>query len=95
MELPKDLSWEITTNENGVEMIAIPRFKMNEIVEYLKYAEVELKKLRVTDVSGSVCDFIGCKNKATNEVIVRNEYYCDKIYTHVSNQLLNKVKLPI
>jgi hypothetical protein len=30
------------------------------------------------DVSGSVCDFIGCKNKATNEVIVRNEYYCDK-----------------
>jgi hypothetical protein len=51
MELPKDLSWEITTNENGVEMITMPRFKMNEIVEYLKYAEVELKKLRVTDVS--------------------------------------------
>ena len=56
MELPKDLSWEITTNENGVEMIIMPRFKMNEIVEYLKYAESELKKLRVTDVSGSVCD---------------------------------------
>ena len=50
MELPKDLSWEITTNENGVEMITMPKFKMNEIVEYLKYADTELKKLRVADV---------------------------------------------
>jgi hypothetical protein len=53
MELPKDLSWEITTNEKGVEMITMPRFKMNEIVEYLKYAETELKKLRVDDVTKS------------------------------------------
>lgn len=51
MELPKDLSWQITTNENGVEMITMPRFKINEIVEYMKYAESELKKLRVGDVS--------------------------------------------
>lgn len=59
MELPKDLSWEITTNENGVEMITMPKFKMNEIVEYLKYAESELKKLRVADViknEVAVCD---------------------------------------
>jgi hypothetical protein len=52
MELPKDLSWEVTTNENGVEMITMPKFKMNEIVEYLKYADTELKKLRVADVVG-------------------------------------------
>jgi hypothetical protein len=55
MELPKDLSWELTTNENGVEMITMPKFKMNEIVEYLKYADTELKKLRVADVSVSDC----------------------------------------
>jgi hypothetical protein len=51
---------------------------VRECKQIMDKLESELKNLRVTDVSGSVCDFIGCKNKATNEVIVRNEYYCDK-----------------
>lgn len=51
MERPEIIGWEITTNENGIEMATLPRLKMNEILEYLKYAETELKKLRVADVS--------------------------------------------
>jgi hypothetical protein len=79
MELPKDLSWEITTNENGVEMIIMPRFKMNEIVEYLKYAETELKKLRVTDVSVSVCD---CGKNAFKEMEEGNSIHsiCGRMF---------------
>ncbi len=70
MELPKDLSWEIITNENGIEMITMPRFKMNGIVEYLKYADSELKKLRVADVSSSlpVSEIVDCGKDGRFEV---------------------------
>ena len=54
MERPDIIGWEITTNENGIKMATLPQSKMNEILEYMKYAESELKKLRVTDVSGAL-----------------------------------------
>lgn len=45
----------------------VDRVKMMNVMQ--KYAEMyhynELSKLSQHDVSGSVCDFIGCKNKAT------------------------------
>ena len=52
MERPDIIGWEITTNENGIKMATLPQSKMIEILEYMKYAESELKKLRVSDVSG-------------------------------------------
>jgi hypothetical protein len=42
------------------------------------FAEEQVKLYSQTPVSVSVCDFIGCKNEATNVLITRNEYYCDK-----------------
>ena len=54
MERPEIIGWQVTTNEKGIQMATLPLHKMHEIVEYLKYAEIELKKLRVGDVSGSL-----------------------------------------
>ena len=51
---------------------------ISEMDEIIIEAQKVVKLYSQTPVSVSVCDFIGCKNEATNVLIIRNEYYCDK-----------------
>ena len=76
---PEDFLQQLNPNSRVFELSIDYRYTESQLILFAKlYHLSELKRKERSDLSVSVCDFIGCKNKATNEVIVRNEYYCDK-----------------
>ena len=65
-------------NGGPVNYFFFERWNISEMDEIIIEAQKVVKLYSQTPVSVSVCDFIGCKNEATNVLIIRNEYYCDK-----------------
>lgn len=45
MEKPDKLSWEITTNENGVVMATLNRDRLVEVLRYVEHLEDKVKRL--------------------------------------------------
>ena len=86
MERPDIIGWEITTNENGIKMATLPQSKMNEILEYIKNTESELKKLRVTDVSGMLKSFVSyAESRSISDININDdtiEYFIEDFNLH-------------